>query len=165
VNDPQRTSAVQVAPLEGEPLERECAALMAASDPWLTLGYGFEELLGTMRLPGRERYVAHVDGEFAGFVLLNLHGTFAGYIQTIGLAPQFRGSGHGAELLAFAEQRIFREHQNVFLCVSSFNHAARRFYERLGYSQVGELVDFLVQGHSELLLRKTIGPLRQRKPY
>ncbi len=164
MNDPQRTSAVQVAPLEGEPLERECAALMAASDPWLTLGYGFEELLGTMRLPGRERYVAHVDGEFAGFVLLNLHGTFAGYIQTIGLAPQFRGSGHGAELLAFAEQRIFREHQNVFLCVSSFNHAARRFYERLGYQQVGELVDLLVAGHSELLLRKTIGPLRQRKP-
>ena len=164
MSDPQPTSALQVTPLEGEALERDCAALMASSDPWLTLGYGFEDLLRTMRLPGRERYVAHVDGKFAGFLLLNLHGTFAGYIQTIGLAPQFRGSGHGAELLAFAERRILRDHPNVFLCVSSFNHAARRFYERLGYRQVGELVDFLVEGHSELLLRKSIGSLRQRKP-
>ena len=163
MSDPQHAAAMQVTPLDGEAQERDCAALMAASDPWLTLGYGFEDLLRTVRLPGRERYVAHVDGQFAGFLLLNLHGTFAGYIQTIGLAPQCRGSGLGAQLVAFAEQRIFRDHQNVFLCVSSFNHAARRFYQRLGYAQVGELTDFLVAGHSELLLRKTIGPLRDRK--
>ena len=154
---------MHVTPLDGEARERDCAALMAASDPWLTLGYSFEDLLCTVRLPGRERYVAHVDGQFAGFLLLNLHGTFAGYIQTIGLAPPFRGSGLGAQLVAFAEQRIWRDHQNVFLCVSSFNHAARRFYQRLGYAQVGELTEFLVAGHSELLLRKTIGPLRDRK--
>ena len=48
--------------------------------------------------------------------------------------------------MVFAEQRIWRDHQNVFLCVSSFNHAARRFYQRLGYQQVGELSDFLVSG-------------------
>ena len=152
-----------ITPLADDAQERDCADLMATSDPWLTLGYGLEDLLRTVRLPGRERYVAHVDGRFAGFLLLNLHGTFAGYIQTIGLAPQFRGTGLGAQLVAFAEQRIFREHPNVFLCVSSFNQAARRFYERLGYRQVGELADFLVVGHSELLLRKTIGPLRGRK--
>ena len=163
MSDPQHAAAMQVTPLDGEDQERDCAALMAASDPWLTLGYGFEDLLRMVRLPGRERYVAHVDGQFAGFLLLNLHGTFAGYIQTIGLAPQCRGSGLGAQLVAFAEQRIFRDHQNVFLCVSSFNHAARRFYQRLGYAQVGELTEFLVAGHSELLLRKTIGPLRDRK--
>ena len=165
MNSPDKITDMRVTPLEGEAQERDCAALMAASDPWLTLGYGYEELLRTVRLPGRERYVALVDGQFAGFVLLNLHGTFAGYIQTIGLAPQFRGSGHGAGLVAFAEQRIFRDHPNVFLCVSSFNHAARRFYQRLGYGQVGELDDFLVAGHSELLLRKSIGPLRQRNAY
>lgn len=163
MSDTQNVPAMHVTPLDGEARERDCAALMVASDPWLTLGYSFEDLLCTVRLPGRERYVAHVDGQFVGFLLLNLHGTFAGYIQTIGVAPQFRGSGRGAELVAFAEQRIFRDHPNVFLCVSSFNHAAHRFYSRLGYQQVGELADFLVAGHSELLLRKTIGPLRNRK--
>ena len=163
MSDTQNVPAMHVTPLDGEAGERDCAALMVASDPWLTLGYSFEDLLCTVRLPGRERYVAHVDGQFVGFLLLNLHGTFAGYIQTIGVAPQFRGSGRGAELVAFAEQRIFRDHPNVFLCVSSFNHAAHRFYSRLGYQQVGELADFLVAGHSELLFRKTIGPLRNRK--
>lgn len=70
----------------------------------------------------------------------------ADYIQTIGLAAQFPGVGYGTRLMAFAEQRIWRDHQNVFLCVSSFNQAARRFYQRLGHQQVGELSDFLVAG-------------------
>ena len=87
----------------------------------------------------------------------------AGYIQTTGLAAQFRGLGFGNRLMAFAEQRIWRDHQNVFLCVSSFNQAARRFYQRLGHQQIGELSDVLVAGHAEVLLRKTIGPLGARK--
>ena len=155
--------AIDVTPLAGEAQERDCAALMAASDPWLKLGQDFESLLRTVCLPGRERYVAHANGRFAGFLLLNLQGTFAGYVQTVGVAPQFRGHGYGAQLIAFAERRILRDHQNVFLCVSSFNQAARRFYAGLGYHEVGELTDFLVAGHSEFLLRKTIGPLNQHK--
>ncbi len=34
-------------------------------------------------------------------------------------------------------------------------------YERLGYAVVGELTDYIVSGHSELLLRKTIAPLNE----
>jgi ribosomal protein S18 acetylase RimI-like enzyme len=45
------------------------------------------------------------------------------------------------------------------MCVSSFNEGARRLYERLGYTVVGELTDYIVQGQSEILLRKTRGPL------
>jgi ribosomal-protein-alanine N-acetyltransferase len=156
-------ATLDILPMSGEAQERECAALMAASDPWLTLGQDFDSLLRTVRLTGRERYVAHVNGRLAGFLLLNLQGTFAGYIQTVGVAPEFRGQGYGTRLIAFAEQRILRDHQNVFLCVSSFNQTARHLYARLGYHEVGELTDFLVAGHSELLLRKTIGPLSERK--
>ena len=115
---------IAITPLDGEAQERDCAALMAASDPWLKLGQDFEALLRTLRLPGRERYVAHANGRLAGFLLLNLQGTFAGYIQTVGVAPEFRGRGYGTRLIAFAEQRILRDHQNVFLCVSSFNRTA-----------------------------------------
>jgi ribosomal protein S18 acetylase RimI-like enzyme len=45
------------------------------------------------------------------------------------------------------------------LSVSSFNHRAQKFYERLGYRRVGELENFLVAGQSEILMRKTLGPL------
>ncbi|MFN2443136.1 MAG: GNAT family N-acetyltransferase, partial [Thermoanaerobaculia bacterium] len=50
---------------------------------------------------------------------------------------------------------------NVFLFVSSFNDGARRLYERLGYRVVGEVPDYLIPGASEILMRKTIGPLSE----
>ena len=144
--------------LEGEAQEMACAQLMAASDPWQTLGMDLAAALRSVRAPGRERYMAHQDGQFAGFLILNFQGPFPGYIQLIGLLPRFRGQGLGAAIIAFAEQRILRDHHNVFLCVSSFNLGARRFYAALGYHEVGELRDFLVAGHAEVLLRKTRGP-------
>ncbi|HJR16822.1 MAG TPA: GNAT family N-acetyltransferase [Gemmatimonadales bacterium] len=86
-------------------------------------------------------------------------GAFVGYIQTVCIDPGRRGKGLGSRLVQFAERRILRESPNIFMCVSSFNLSARRLYLRLGYRVVGELDDFIVQGHSELLLRKTVGPL------
>lgn len=156
-------SRLVVAPMQGADEEEACAALMAASDPWRTLGMDHAALLRTVRLPGRERWVARVDGRFAGFLLLFLQGTFTGYIQTIGMAPQCRGQGLGEELMRFAETRILRDFQNVFLCVSAFNTGARRFYARLGYAEVGVLRDFLVAGQDEVLMRKTAGPLSARR--
>jgi [ribosomal protein S18]-alanine N-acetyltransferase len=50
------------------------------------------------------------------------------------------------------------------MCVSSFNHDAQRLYQRLGYQIVGELSDYIVRGHSEILLRKTVGPLTGFSP-
>ena len=152
--------AATIRPLTTDAEAEACAGFMAASDPWVTLGRGPEALLPMLRDPARECYGALVDERLAGCLVLNLHGPFAGYLQAICVAPGFRGQGLGAELVAFAEARIFREHPNVFLCVSSFNSGARRLYQRLGYAPVGELTDYLVAGHSEWLLRKTRGPIR-----
>jgi ribosomal protein S18 acetylase RimI-like enzyme len=137
---------------------------MAASEPWITLGRGYEDSLRVLRDATREVYVARRDGLPVGFVILNLKGAFVGYVQTICVAPEARGQGFGTRILAFAEERIFRDHPNVFLCVSSFNRDARRLYERLGYEPVGELRDYIVTGHSEVLMRKTTGPLRDLAP-
>jgi ribosomal protein S18 acetylase RimI-like enzyme len=65
--------------------------------------------------------------------------------------------------MVYAEKHIFSRTPNVFICVSSFNSAARKLYERLGYQTIGELKDYIVSGHSEILLRKTIGPLSEFK--
>ena len=149
----------QLTVMDGAAQEEACADMMASSDPWRTLGLGRERLLATLRAPLRERYVAHVGDELAGFLLLYLHGTFAGYLQTICIAPAFQGQGYGSAFVRFAEERIYRDHANVFLCVSAFNTGARRLYARLGYQEVGELTDFLVAGQSEWLMRKTRGPI------
>ena len=155
------TLRVQIRRLE-EPAEGEiCARMMADSEPWITLRRDYDASLEIMSDPMREVYVALVDGQIAGFVVLLMHGVFVGYVQSIGVAPEWRGRGIGTQLMAFAERRIFREAPNVFITVSSFNAGARRLYERLGYQVVGELDDYVIPGHSELLLRKTIAPLTE----
>jgi ribosomal protein S18 acetylase RimI-like enzyme len=139
--------------------ELECARIMATSEPWITLSRSFERALELIRDPGREVYVGVVDTEIAGFLVLNMSGAFVGYIQTVAVRSDLRGGGIGTRLIAFAERRIFRDSPNVFMCVSSFNSRARELYERLGYTLVGELPDYIVRGHSEFLLRKSIAPL------
>lgn len=137
-----------------------CARLMAASDPWLTLGISYDACKRMLSDPSRETWAASIDGSLAGCCVLLMQGPFKGYIQSIMVAPEMRSQGVGAQLLAFIENRVFKETPNMFLCVSSFNRRAQTFYARAGYEIIGVLKDFLVQGHDEILMRKSIGPLR-----
>jgi ribosomal-protein-alanine N-acetyltransferase len=157
-------SGLVIARLETEAEARACAQLMATSEPWLTLGRSFEASLKIVQDSTREVYLARDGEEIVGFVILCMTGAFVGYIQTICIHQDRRGQGLGSSLVAFAEERILRESPNVFMCVSSFNDGARRLYQRLGYQVVGELTDYIVRGHSEILLRKTSGPLATFTP-
>jgi ribosomal protein S18 acetylase RimI-like enzyme len=148
-----------IRPLETRAEAEACARMMAGTEPWITLRRDFDACLRVMLDETRERYVAYEGERLCGLLVLNLRGAFVGYIQSVCAAPESRGKGVGTALVAFAEERIFREHRNVFICVSDFNPGARRLYERLGYRLVGELTDYVVSGRSELLLRKTRGPL------
>ena len=152
--------SLEIRPLASRDEIERCARLMASSEPWMTLGRDVEASRRVLSNPALERYVVRSDGAFAGFLVLDLQGSFVGYLKTVCVAPEFRNRGIGTTLVHFAEDRIFRDHPNVFMLVSSFNRNARRLYERLGYEVVGELKDFVVKGHSEILLRKTIGPLK-----
>jgi ribosomal-protein-alanine N-acetyltransferase len=148
-----RVSSTELARFEA------CARLMADSEPWITLKRSFQSALVALQDPGKELHVV-LDAEDAvvAFILLDLRGPLAGYIQSICVRHNLRGQGLGTGLMAWAERRISQVSPNVFLCVSSFNVGARRLYERLGYEMVGRLPDFLVHGHDELLFRKTLGP-------
>jgi ribosomal-protein-alanine N-acetyltransferase len=151
---------MQIRPFESSADAQWAAGTMAASEPWVTLGTGYERSLTLLGNDARERYLAMVSGEPAGFLVISMQGAFVGYIQLVGVASKFREQGVGRSLIEFAEKRIFRETPNVFICVSDFNDGAQGFYAKLGYRRVGELQDFIVAGHSEILLRKTIGPIR-----
>jgi [ribosomal protein S18]-alanine N-acetyltransferase len=155
---------LSITPLATKSEAESCARLMADSEPWLTLGRTFEASLRVLQDPTREVYLARDSAGPAGLLILCMTGAFVGYIQTVLVYPERRGEGIGSRLLEFAEERILRQSPNVFMCVSSFNHGARRLYERLGYKVVGELTDYIVEGHSEILLRKTVGPLTELAP-
>src|SRR5579884_2271748 len=155
---------MDIRPMSGEEEARICAAMMASSEPWMTIGQTFDESLTKVSDPSQEVYVAADGAQILGFIIVMMRGAFTGYIRTVCIDPSARGRGIGTQLVEFAEKRIFRDTPNVFLCVSSFNPRARALYERLGYEFVGELKNYLIDGASELLMRKTIGPIRGRGP-
>jgi ribosomal protein S18 acetylase RimI-like enzyme len=154
-----QTVSGSIRPLAGKEEARSCANLMSSSEPWVTLGRGEEASLRIIEDPSREVYVAVSGDRIAGFLILCLTGAFVGYIQTVAVAAEFRGQGLGSRLIAFAEERIFSQWPNVFMCVSDFNSDAKRLYLRLGYEIIGELRDYIVAGHSEILLRKSRGAI------
>ena len=141
-----------------------CAALMSSLEPWITLQRDYDTSLKIITDPAREVYLALRGEEIAGFTILVMYGALVGYIQSICVAPEWRNQGVGSQLMAFAETRIFSESPNAFIMVSSFNPDAKRLYNRLGYETIGELKDYIIPGHSEYLLRKSIAPLTEFKP-
>jgi ribosomal protein S18 acetylase RimI-like enzyme len=136
---------------------------MANSEPWITLRRDYDASLKILIDPSREVHLAMVGDEIVGFTILNMQGAFVGYLQSVCVAPQWRGKGIGSELMDYVEKRILSENPNVFICVSSFNERVQKLYERRGYEVVGELKNWIVPGHSEILLRKTIAPLTEFK--
>jgi ribosomal protein S18 acetylase RimI-like enzyme len=58
--------------------------------------------------------------------------------------------------MAEAEARMGESVNDVFLLVSDFNTRAARFYQRLGYQQVGAIPDYVVSGITELIFRKRL---------
>jgi len=150
--------SLQILPATDPGIFDSWAEKMALSDPWKTLGMNDKYCRLAFEGPCKEIYVAKVEDQLAGFVILQVCGTFRGYIQTIFVDEGFRGKGIGTEMLAFCEQRILEISPNIFICVSSFNTRAAKLYYELGYTLVGELTDFLKVGFNELLLRKSVGP-------
>jgi len=136
-----------------------CTRMMEKTDPWITLELDYNQCVKAFEGTSKEVWVVEVDNEIAGFVILQIGGTFKGYIQTICIDEAFRGKGLGKKLLQFCEDRILEISPNIFICVSSFNKGAIRLYEEFGFKLVGELDNFVKEGFTELLLRKTFGPM------
>ena len=147
----------RVQPLDRNSEAAECAELIVTSEPWLTLQLSRETALAVLTDPAKEVDVIRDANGVAGFVVIDMRGLLRGYVQILCVRPDCRRQGLGSALLRWAEERIFRDSPNVFICVSSFNPGARRLYERLGFALVGTLRELLVAGHDELLLRKTKG--------
>jgi ribosomal-protein-alanine N-acetyltransferase len=140
-----------------------CAGIMVETDPWIKLGMDYNQCLKAFNGPFKEVHLLKKGNEIAGFVIIQTQGTFKGYIQTIAINKTNRGAGYGTQLLQFCEDRIVQYSPNLFICVSSFNHGAVQLYIKFGFELVGELKNFIKAGFTELLLRKTFGPVADYK--
>ena len=161
--DEHKRNGVEIRRLEHRADAEICARMMADSEPWITLRRDYDASLKILTDPSREVYLAMVGDEIVAFIAINMQGAFVGYLQSVCVVPRWRGKGIGSELMDYVEKRILSETHNVFICVSSFNERVQKLYKRRGYEIVGELKNWIVPGHSEILLRKTIAPLAEFK--
>jgi ribosomal protein S18 acetylase RimI-like enzyme len=87
------------------------------------------------RAPHRiaDAWVALRDGEVAGFVMV-----VEDEVEQVYVARRHRGSGVADRLLAQAELHVRESgHERAWLAVIEGNIRARRFYERVGWSDEG----------------------------
>lgn len=140
-----------------EPERDMAACLLAASEPWITLGITFEQCRKNCHDPEYLLYIASSGDKPAGIMLLDPRGLAGSpYLKSIAVYPEFHGKGIGSEMLSYGENLFRGKSKHFFLCVSSFNHKARRFYEHHGYENMCEFRDYIIDGASEILMHKRL---------
>jgi ribosomal protein S18 acetylase RimI-like enzyme len=77
-------------------------------------------------------YVIDAEGEFGGYYQLDIDEREV-YLRMIVLAPEVRSAGIGSVLLPELHRRSQQIGRSLGFRVFRVNHAARRFYERLGW--------------------------------
>ncbi len=133
------------------------AGLMASSEPWTTLGITPEQCFNDCHHKWNLVFIAHLIQVPCGMVILQDRGVAGSpYIKSIAVDPGYRNKGIGKALLQFAEDKYRPGSKHIFLCVSSFNKQAQKFYRENGYDVSGELKDYIVSGHSEILMHKRL---------
>jgi len=91
-----------------------------------------------------------------GFIWSNKEGTFGKYpyLHMLIIDQNYRNKGYGSSLIAYFENVLYKEYDQVYLMVGGFNIRAKNLYERLGYKEVGILPGFYSEDVNEFLLMK-----------
>lgn len=103
-------------------------------------------------------YVALKDGICVGFLYYLPKGAFHAfpYLHLVAVKEAYRGMGIGKKMIDYLESMLREKSTKLFLVVADYNPDAKRFYERLGYLQVGEIPDLYRQGITEYLMMKRL---------
>ena len=137
--------------------------ILTGSDPWKRLGFtavDWKRIFAPLPT-GRDTFVLEIEGNVLGIAIVRRKFLFGDYLELLGISPSAVGRGLGSRLLTHVESLTFARANNMFACVSDFNEAARAFYRKQGYKEIGPMPNFLIPGYAEILLRKTTGPARK----
>ncbi len=137
--------------------------ILTGSDPWKRLGFtavDWNRIFAPLPT-GRDTFVLEIEGNVLGIAIVRRKFLFGDYLELLGISPSAVGRGLGSRLLNHVESLTFARANNMFACVSDFNEAARAFYRKQGYKEIGPMPNFLIPGYAEILLRKTTGPARK----
>jgi ribosomal protein S18 acetylase RimI-like enzyme len=76
------------------------------------------------------------------------------FIELLSVPEQARGQGLGTKLMRMAED-VAREKECVGVWLDTFDFQAPGFYQKLGYSELGQIVDY-PPGHKRLFFQKRL---------
>jgi [ribosomal protein S18]-alanine N-acetyltransferase len=133
------------------------AVLLSGSEPWISLGISPERIHESCYNPDHDVYIAQHQGKACGVIIVHPNGLAGSpYIKSIAVDTEFRNMGIGTALIHHTEGLFKTKARYLFLCVSSFNNRAQALYEKLGFTVVGELKDYIIDGASEILMSKRL---------
>ena len=103
-------------------------------------------------------YVALIGEVCVGFTYIIPKGAFHSfpYLHIIAIKEEYRDRGIGKALLEYSERIASEMADKLFLVAADYNPDAKRFYERNGYQQVGEISNLYRQGITEYLMVKNL---------
>jgi ribosomal protein S18 acetylase RimI-like enzyme len=103
-------------------------------------------------------YVAFIGEECVGFTYIIPKGAFHSfpYLHIIAVKEEYRNKGIGKALLDYSENIAYEMADRIFLVVADYNPDAKRFYERNGYQQVGEIPNLYRPGVTEYMMAKDL---------
>lgn len=140
-------------------LARAQAGWIAGIDPWRMLGYR-PAALGrylARKAGTRSVWIARAVGGAApsGVVVADDGFLLGGFIALLAVRPEASGQGVGRALVERVAAEVFGTRRWLFVSCDGNNHAALRFYRKLGFSRVGRLPDLVRPGNVEILLRRS----------
>lgn len=104
-----------------------------------------DQMRGSLALTTTRGWIAHDGDKPAGFILCQaLPGECE--ILTFCIAPALRRQGIGAALLRFVLKDAQAAAGKIFLEVAADNAAARKLYEKLGFTVTGTRVNYYKRG-------------------
>jgi ribosomal protein S18 acetylase RimI-like enzyme len=133
------------------------AAAIVAMPPWSVMAYPAERLAKFLATAdaGARRHVVEVDGREAGLVSVRDPWLKGPYLELLALLPLFQRRELGSAILAWlGREAVAGGARNLWVCASSFNEGALRFYERHGFRRAAILPGLVADGYDEILLRK-----------
>ena len=137
-------------------LAKSVGAALALMDPWRTLGTSASTLTGMLLEPDQHlrREAIRMDGILVGVVAVRNPWLYGPYVALLAILPGWQGRAIGSVVLRRIEE--VTKPNNIWVCVSSFNQAAKRFYERNAFELVGTLPGLLRPEFTELLMRRRV---------
>lgn len=133
------------------------AAAIVAMPPWSAMDYPSDAMARFLAMAGDggSRYLIEVDGAEAGAVAVRHPWLKGPYLELLAVLPPFQRRGIGAGVMSWFEQAgRGLGARNLWVCASSFNDGALRFYQRHGFRPAARLPGLVAESYDEILLRK-----------